>query len=182
MTDNDYYVYQYLTEEGQPYYIGKGKGNRINVNHKHILLPPKDRRIIVKQNLTNDEAKQLEIELITRFGRKVDGGILDNIKINQWACRAGWFHSEETKKKISKSNTGKKRSEAAKEKYRKPKTAEHIENIRKANLGRPYDDRYTKIGITKSKQKWYVNGSVTRMFVPGTELPGFVPGRKKVEE
>jgi hypothetical protein len=95
-----------------------------------------DCRIIIKDGLTNEEAKILEGELITKYGRKIDGGILDNIKLNQWACFDGWNHSEETKRKISNSNTGKVRSDAAIEKYRKPKTAEHANNIRKANLGK----------------------------------------------
>jgi hypothetical protein len=136
MAGCNYYVYQYLTENGLPYYVGKGKNNRINVNHKHIALPTIERRIIVKDNLTNEQAKLLEGKLITKYGRKVDGGILDNIKINQWACFDGWKHSTETKQKISSSNKGKVRSEEAKAKYRTPKTAKHAQNIREANLGK----------------------------------------------
>ena len=96
-----FYVYQYLTESGTPYYIGKGCGRRIHVEHTGTELPPVERRIIIKDGLTNEEAKKLEGELITKYGRKLDGGILDNIKINQWACHTGWTHSEETKRKIS---------------------------------------------------------------------------------
>lgn len=55
-----YYVYQYLTEGRLPYYIGKGKNNRIDVDHKHIALFPIERRIIIKDNLTNEQAKLLE--------------------------------------------------------------------------------------------------------------------------
>ena len=145
MAGCNYYVYQYLLENGLPYYIGKGKNNRINVDHKHIALPPVERRIIVKDNLTNEQAKILEGNLITKYGRKIDGGILDNIKINQWACFDGWKHKPETIEKISKSNTGKVRTEEAKEKYRQPKTPEHAQNIRKANLG--------KTLTNKTKQK-----------------------------
>jgi NUMOD3 motif len=140
MAGSNYYVYQYLLENGIPYYIGKGKNNRIDVDHKHIALPPVERRIIVKDNLTNEEAKILEGELIVKYGRKIDGGILDNIKINQWACFDGWKHKLETIKKISKGNTGKVRTEEAKEKYRQPKTLEHAQNIRKANLGKTLTD------------------------------------------
>ena len=140
MAGNNYYVYQYITESGQPYYIGKGKNNRIHVAHKHTVIPSKERRIIIKNNLTNDEAKALEGELITKYGRKIDGGILDNIKINQWACFDGWKHKPETIEKIRQGNLGKVRTEEAKIKYRQPKTPEHAENIRKANIGKTVVD------------------------------------------
>lgn len=138
MADNngrEYYVYQYLTEDNTPYYIGKGKDNRINRGHK-VVLPPVERRVIIKDNLTNDEAKEYEKELITKYGRKVDGGILDNIKINQWACHAGWKHSEETKRIISEKNKGKKRTPEQRKNYKGTVTKEHKEKVRQANLGR----------------------------------------------
>ena len=149
-----FYVYQYVTESGSPYYIGKGSGRRMHKPHTKTVVPPIERRIIVKDGLTNDEAKQLEGQLITQYGRKIDGGILDNIKINQWACAVGWKHSNEAKKKISESNKGKIRSEQQKQNYRKPKTKEHAEKIRQANLGRPYDpDRAAKISATLKGRK-----------------------------
>lgn len=132
MADNVFYVYQYLDESGQPYYIGKGSGKRINRYHTKTKLPPKERRIIIKNGLSNEEAKLLEGELISKYKRKVDGGILDNIKINQWACAVGWKHSDETKLKISMNNTGKKRTAEHKANYSKPKTADHAENIKAA--------------------------------------------------
>jgi hypothetical protein len=131
-----YYVYQYVDEFGQPYYIGKGKNNRIHVQHTHTTLPLIERRIIVADALTNEEAKLLEGQLISKFGRKIDGGILDNIKINQWACFDGWTHSDRAKRKISEKNKGKVRSDQARMNYKKPKSAEHIEKIRQANVGR----------------------------------------------
>jgi len=151
----EFYVYQYITESGTPYYIGKGSGRRMHVEHTKTTLPPLERRIIIKDGLTNEEAKRLEGELIAKYGRKADGGILDNIKINQWACAVGWTHSEESKRKISEKNKGKIRTEVHKANYRKPKTAEHAEKIRQANLGRPYDPvRAAKISATlKARNK-----------------------------
>ena len=144
-----FYVYQYLTEEGTPYYIGKGSGRRIHRPHTKTKLPPVERRQIIKDGLTNEEAKSLEKELITKYGRKIDGGILDNIKINQWACHTGWRHSDETKKKISIGNLGKKRTPEQRKNYQGTKTAEHKEKIRQANIGRPYDPvRAAKISAT----------------------------------
>jgi len=159
----EFYVYQYITDLGTPYYIGKGSGRRMHRHHTKTTVPPVERRIVIKDGLTNEEAKQLEGELITKYGRKLDGGILDNIKINQWACAVGWKHSEETKRKISEGNKGKVRTEEHKKNYRKPKTAEHAEKIRQANLGRPYDPiRAAKISATlraRGKSKEQLNGN-----------------------
>ena len=149
----NYYVYQYLTEDNIPYYIGKGKDNRINRVHK-VALPAPERRVIIKDNLTNEEAKEFEKKLITKYGRKIDGGILDNIKINQWACHAGWKHSEETKRKISEGNKGKKRTPEQLKNYKGTVTEEHKEKVRQANLGRPYDPiRSVKIAKTLTGRK-----------------------------
>jgi hypothetical protein len=146
---NKFYVYKYVTDDGIPYYIGKGSGKRINRHHTKTQLPPPDRRIIIEDNLTNEQAKMLEGQLISEYKRKIDGGLLDNIKINQWACHTGWKHSDDAKQKISIGNRGKIRTPAQRENYKKPKSPEHAEKIRQANIGRPYDPvRSAKISNT----------------------------------
>jgi hypothetical protein len=79
--NNKYYTYAYLREDGTPYYIGKGKNERIdNPLHNSINLPPKERRLFLKQNLTEEEAFKHEIYMIAVFGRKDLGtGILRNM-------------------------------------------------------------------------------------------------------
>jgi hypothetical protein len=131
-----FYVYQYLTESGTPYYIGKGSGRRMHKPHTKTELPPTERRVIIKDGLTNEEAKKLEGELITKYGRKLDGGILDNIKINQWACAVGWKHSEEAKRKISEGNKGKKRTPEQLKNYKGTTSKEIAEKIAKTLTGR----------------------------------------------
>ena len=75
-----YYTYAYLREDGTPYYIGKGKGQRINnPSGKCVSLPRLDRRIYLKTNLTEEDALKHEVYMIAVLGRKDLGeGILHN--------------------------------------------------------------------------------------------------------
>ena len=178
MSYKEFYVYQYCNNDGLPFYIGKGSKNRINESHSPwIQIPLPQYRKIIKDNLTEKEAFDLEILLIKKYGRKIDGGILENIKLSRWVAQSGWKHSNQTKEKISKANTGKIRTEEQKINYKKPKSAEHIEKIRQANFNRPNDGRYKKVSETKSKQRWYHDGKKSIMRIPGTEPTGFIPGR-----
>jgi len=78
---NNYYTYAYLREDGTPYYIGKGIRDRINNSlHNSIHLPPKERRIFLKKNLSEEESFKHEIYMIAVLGRKDLGtGILRNM-------------------------------------------------------------------------------------------------------
>jgi general stress protein YciG len=76
-----YYTYAYLREDRTPYYIGKGKENRIYCKNR-TYKPPEDksRIIFLKQNLTEEEAFKHEKYMIAVFGRKDNGtGILRNM-------------------------------------------------------------------------------------------------------
>ena len=62
-----------------PYYIGKGCGTRISDYHGNVVVPEKKYRKKIKENLCEEESFVIESQLIRHFGRKVDGGILENI-------------------------------------------------------------------------------------------------------
>ena len=98
---NEYYTYAYLREDGTPYYIGKGKGGRINYAYGHrINLPPKERRIFLKKNLTEEEALNHEEYIISVLGRKDLGtGILQNLS-SGGLSNSGWNHSDDAKRRI----------------------------------------------------------------------------------
>lgn len=178
MSNPIFYVYQYLMSDGNPYYIGKGCKDRINESHSPwVEIPPKEFRQFIQVGMEEQDAFDLELELIKKYGRKIDGGILENKKITRWVAQAGWKHSDETKQKISEKNTGKIRTSEQRKNYKGTKTAEHAEKIRLANVGRPRDGRYEKVGLTMSLKRWYTNGHVSKMLVPDQIPEGFVPGR-----
>ena len=179
MSWKKFYVYQYLNEDGTPFYIGKGSKNRINESHDPwIKIPSIEYREIIEDNLTEKEAFDLELKLIKKFGRKIDGGILENKKITRWVAQAGWNHSEETKKKISEKNSGKNRTKEQIERYKKPKSKEHIEKIRQANLGRISDEnRNSKIRNSMKSKRWFTDGEKSIFCNPENQPNGYFPGR-----
>lgn len=120
-----YYVYLYLRENGTPYYVGKGSGNRAWSTNKLINLPVnRNNIVIVAKNLFETEAFMLEKKLISTYGRKDIGtGILRNLTdggdgIVGWAGinktydeRFGKEKSAIVKSKKSKSMIGKNKGE-----------------------------------------------------------------------
>jgi len=124
-TMKEYYTYAYLREDGTPYYIGKGQGDRITRRHYRrdggYFSPPKDtnRILYLKRNLSEQEAFRHEQYMIDVFGRKDIGtGILRN-RTDGGEGPTGKVLSEETKKRISEIQKGKpKWSDADKERIR----------------------------------------------------------------
>ena len=113
--NNIFYVYAYLRNKdsmtakaGTPYYIGKGKGNRIY--QKHGITPvPKDKSLIIilESNLTEIGAFALERRMIRWFGKKFDNsGILMNLQ-DGGEGNTGLKHTDETKHKLSVALKGK---------------------------------------------------------------------------
>ncbi len=137
---NDYYTYAFLREDGTPYYIGKGRGERAFRKRQGRVQPPaeKSRILLLKKNLTEEEAFRHEVYMIAVLGRKDnDTGILWNFT-DGGEGGAGKRLSEETKQKISETKKGRKLSEETKNRIREAKknpSPETREKMRQAKLG-----------------------------------------------
>lgn len=108
---NNFYTYAYLREDRTPYYIGKGKGRRIRNRSHNVSVPPKDRILFLKENLSEQEAFRHETYMISVLGRKNNGtGILRNLT-DGGEGSSGAMRSEETRRKIGERLRGLKRGE-----------------------------------------------------------------------
>jgi len=149
-------VYEYRlpeSEGGHTYYVGQGNYDRPYATHPYrghkgnpcIKPTDKNQIVIIKKNLTEQEAKDLEIELIAKHGRldlgegyllnKTDGGEGVN----------GYIFSEENKRKLSEALKGKTRSEETKIKIseaHKGKTLseEHRRKLSEAHKGKIFSE------------------------------------------
>ena len=112
-----YYTYAYLREDGTPYYIGKGSGDRAYKNGgRYCSTPPKNRILYLKQNLTEEESFRHEIYMINLFGRKDLGtGILHN-RSDGGEGSSGAIRSKDLRQRISESLKGKPKSKLHNEK------------------------------------------------------------------
>jgi hypothetical protein len=152
-----FYTYAYLREDRTPYYIGKGEGRRayLQLNHK-VKTPPKDRILILKDKLLENESFNHEEYMIAVLGRKDLGtGILRNRTNGGAGGISGFKHSEETKNKMRKPNTdehNKKVSEAIKRKWENGEY--NKEEWKKRNLGKKHSEE-TKKKTSMSLKKYY---------------------------
>jgi ribosomal protein L32 len=139
----EYYTYAYLREDGTPYYIGKGSGRRAySLNHR-IIVPPKDRILILKRFVNECDSLKHETYMIAILGRKDLGtGILENLSEGGSGGASGYVttpevrslrssrmmgnkiwsgrtHDKEAREKVSKARKGKKLSKDHVDKLKK---------------------------------------------------------------
>jgi hypothetical protein len=173
-----FYVYIYMGADGVPYYVGKGQGKRFMRWHSYVDVPPDWNNIWMIRDLTEKKAYDIEIALIAGIGRKcTNEGPLENLAPGGPSSKSGWYHSEETKRKIAGAFIGVPKTEEHKAKMRKPKSKTHREAIRKANLGRKDDGRSKKISETLRSKKWFNNGHEQVFCKPENKPDGYVYGR-----
>lgn len=143
------YLYRHIRlDKNQPFYIGIGKKDNDrfrrahdtlsrNINWKRVYSKTKIDVEILIDNISYDEAKKKEIEFISLYGRKIDGGILVNLtkggdgvlgyknpklsERNKTGIWQGKKHTEETKKIMGMRSRGRKHSIESREKSRQSK-------------------------------------------------------------
>jgi hypothetical protein len=119
-SNSKYYSYVLIRNDGEPYYVGVGKGTRVFNHTRRCELEGGSNRL--KNNVTLKELKNfgsinyailgvngsrkycldLEVKFILKYGLKVDGsGTLTNLTKGGEGCR-GYIQSEKTKSLKSK--------------------------------------------------------------------------------
>jgi len=169
---NDYILYYYLREDfSSPFYVGYGRPRRINSRHSRRngaeILPPRERRWIVKFGLSKEDAIELEIKHIALWKRECDGGVLLNLNLGgegklggqKTIGFTGRKHTEESKRKTSIKVSGKnnprygvKLTEETKNKIRQnktPKFGKNNPNSKTWKLTSPEQKEYIITGTLK---------------------------------
>lgn len=149
-----YYVYVFFDASGIPRYVGKGVGYRIkgqlkNTHNRRLrgLIaaangdPPV---VIVRNNITNSQACETEISLISAIGRlDCKKGPLFNLT-NGGEGTSGHSQTQETKNKIAAAITGKTRSSETRAKISAAqewkKTPEGRQKLSASQIGRKATD------------------------------------------
>lgn len=137
------YVYRHIRlDKNEPFYIGIGVQDKFrraylkqsrNQLWKNIVAKTDYEVEILFDDLTWEEAGTKEIEFISLYGRKDNGGILANLTDGGGGI-IGYKHTEEAKRKIGI---------ASKNKPRQVLSEERKQHLREINLG--------KIGANKGK-------------------------------
>lgn len=148
---NDFYVYCLSHPDGTPFYIGKGRGNRVNdhgsargrIAAVNAVLGEIEAsggeciRTIVRGELSEGEAFTFERDIVRAIGRRPSGPLVNQNN----GGKGGSIPSAEVRQKIREArlmqrNPGREHM-VEMNRRRGPWTPEQIEKVRQANLGRP---------------------------------------------
>jgi hypothetical protein len=166
----DYYVYIFFRWNGLPFYVGKGRGRRINnhewyarsgrgthcanvirdmLNDGHRDIP----RLKIAEGLSSIKAVEYEIAWIAAIGRKTNGGLLVNLT-DGGDNPSGYIPSAETRAKNGAAHRGRKCSPQARANMSAGMMGriihpQHLAKMNAARLGVPVTDE-TKAKLSTS--------------------------------
>lgn len=119
MRNKNFYTYICVREDGTPYYVGKGTGNRAFYSYRYnrAVALPKDRsRVLIQEHPSDKDALEAEKFLIAYYGRKDLGtGPLRN-RTDGGEGLCGLIRTAEHCRNISQANLGRKVSVATRKK------------------------------------------------------------------
>lgn len=143
----DYYVYIYFRLDGTPCYVGKGRGRRwkihLNGAHNPRLAKIIERSggelpiAIIRDELTDADAKATEVALIAAIGRGKNGPLVNFTDGGEGTI--GWKQPDHVREAVSRAQTG-----------RNP-TAETRMKMAQSQVGRKHPDE-VKAKISRSHQ------------------------------
>lgn len=135
-----FYTYVYYDENWQAYYVGKGQDRRRKQRH-NVVIP---HEIHIQSFYFEHEWQswECEIDLIAFWGRQCDGGTLLNLSTGGPGGTTGYRHPKEVLQKISF---------ASKTKWQDP---EYKKRLSKSHSKRRHSEA-TKLKISESaKARW----------------------------
>lgn len=156
------YVYvHFRPDTGEPFYVGKGRNGRYALprrrgsHHQRLIekfggienIPI----VIVRENLSDEEAYQIEEALIRAIGIERDGGPLINLGYGGEGGPVGIKHSEEWRRV---------RSERAKEVWRRPEAREKYlrPDRKRSGNNKPRTEEFKKAVSEKLKGNTHTLG------------------------
>lgn len=190
-----FYIYAYYEpERAEPFYIGKGTGNRSNEHLKETCLNLNDRfhkklrklindgfqpdiEIIV-DNLNETDSFEIERRLIKQYGKIENGGTLYNMTDGGEGI-SGLNHSQESIEKMRMASTGRKLSVEARNKisqnsidsWTDQRRKEQSERLKSNNLNKQYAN------TLKRPIRQLLYGKIIREFggINEVKIVGFAP-------
>ena len=177
---NNFYVYVLFREDGTPFYIGKGRGQRwlqheqarergrntpkANIIKKTIRAIGEVPKIKVAEGLSERDALFTEAALIAALGRKPLGP-LTNLSDGGEHGQTGYTHTQEARAKMSIARKGRKHSAA------------HAQNIAASLRGKPHGTPRRKKPITEDDRE-----RTRRMGLSNRGRKATAASRKKMSE
>ena len=147
-----FYTYLWLREDGTPYYVGKGKGNRAFNKDMHRQFPPPKDRVVIYPAESESDAFETEVALIWYYGRKDLGtGCLRNLT-DGGEGSSGVLRTAQWSSLQSKVHMGQRKGKPWSENRRKAQTEEVTRKISEASKGRT-SARKGKQHTEESKRK-----------------------------